>query len=153
MWEINNNQQLFSFLISLVFGVGYCLFYDIFRSCRRVFKSSTAAVFLGDIVFFIIIAFVTYLLLLALCSGELRGYMFFGIFIGAVVCNFTLSRVFIVALSFVIGKTVWLIGVIKSALIKILQKIYRYFAKVAHIFAKNFKKSLKYLKNLLKRKV
>lgn len=153
MWEIKNNQQVFSFVISVIFGVGYCLFYDVFRSCRRVFKSNTAAVFFGDIIFFVIIAFVTYLLLLALCSGELRGYMFFGILLGSVVCNFTLSRLTLKLFPFIIGNFLKVFLLLKNIFTALNSKILRLVSKVTAFFVNFFKKSTKYLKNVLKRKV
>ena len=153
MWEIKNNQQVFSFVISVIFGVGYCLFYDVFRSCRRVFKSNTAAVFFGDIIFFVIIAFVTYLLLLALCSGELRGYMFFGILLGSVVCNFTLSRLTLKLFPFIIGNFLKVFLLLKNIFTALNSKILRLISKVTTFFVNFFKKSTKYLKNVLKRKV
>lgn len=153
MWEIKNNQQVFSFVISVIFGVGYCLFYDVFRSCRRVFKSNTAAVFFGDIIFFVIIAFVTYLLLLALCSGELRGYMFFGILLGSVVCNFTLSRLTLKLFPFIIGNFLKVFLLLKNIFTALNGKILRLISKVTAFFVNFFKKSTKYLKNVLKRKV
>ncbi len=153
MWEIKNNQQVFSFVISVIFGVGYCLFYDVFRSCRRVFKSNTAAVFFGDIIFFVIIAFVTYLLLLALCSGELRGYMFFGILLGSVVCNFTLSRLTLKLFPFIIGNFLKVFLLLKNIFTALNSKILRLISKVTAFFVNFFKKSTKYLKNVLKRKV
>ena len=153
MWEIKNNQQVFSFVISVIFGVGYCLFYDVFRSCRRVFKSNTAAVFFGDIIFFVIIAFVTYLLLLALCSGELRGYMFFGILLGSVVCNLTLSRLTLKLFPFIIGNFLKVFLLLKNIFTALNSKILRLISKVTAFFVNFFKKSTKYLKNVLKRKV
>ena len=153
MWEIKNNQQVFSFVISVIFGVGYCLFYDVFRSCRRVFKSNTAAVFFGDIIFFVIIAFVTYLLLLALCSGELRGYMFFGILLGSVVCNFTLSRLTLKLFPFIIGNFLKVFLLLKNIFTALNSKILRLISKVTTFFVNFFKKTTKYLKNVLKRKV
>ena len=139
MWEIKNNQQVFSFVISVIFGVGYCLFYDVFRSCRRVFKSNTAAVFFGDIIFFVIIAFVTYLLLLALCSGELRGYMFFGILLGSVVCNFTLSRLTLKLFPFIIGNFLKVFLLLKNIFTALNSKILRLISKVTTFFVNFFK--------------
>lgn len=139
-------------MASLIFGVGYCLFYDILRSFRRVFGSSTAAVFFGDIFFFSVIAVVTFLLLLAVSGGELRGYIFFGILLGAVVCNFTLSRVFIPVLCFIIKKVMAVFFLLRRLFGIINAFIYRCLSKVTAFFAKIFKKTFKYLKKNLKHK-
>lgn len=152
MWEIKNNQQVFSFVVSVIFGVCYCLFYDVLRSCRRVFKSSTAAVFFGDVFFFSVIAVVTFLLLLAVSNGEMRGYIFFGILIGVVACNFTLSRIFIPFLCFIIKKIIALTNLINRIICKAGTLFYAYLSKVVGFFAKIFKKTFKSLKKNLKHK-
>ncbi len=152
MWEIKNNQQVFSFLVSLMFGVGYCLFYDVLRSCRRVFGSNTAAVCLGDIFFFSVIAVITFLLLLSVCNGEMRGYIFFGIFLGAIVCNYTLSRIFIPFLCFFIKSARDVFLLIKGLLCKGGSLFYDYLLKVASFLVKICKKTCKNLKKNLKHK-
>ncbi len=151
MWEIKNNQQIVSFAASCLFGLFYCLFYDVFRSCRRVKRYSTAAVFFQDITFFLIIAVTTFLLLLAFCNGELRGYMFFGILLGGVVCNFTVSRIFIPALTFILKRFAWLFGKIKWLVRWLLAHFCRIVKRVWQKIEKFLKKTGKYLKNILKR--
>ncbi len=116
-------------------------------------KSNTAAVFLGDILFFSVIAVMTFLLLLSVSNGEMRGYIFFGIMLGAVVCNFTLSRIFIPVLCFAIKKIREIVFLIKRLLYKGGSLFYAYLLKVAAFLAKIFKKTFKYLKKNLKRKV
>ena len=150
MWEIKNNQQVFSFCAAVVFGVAYCLFYDFFRAWHRVFKSKTLSVFVGDVIFFIIIAVATFLLLLAVCNGEIRAYVFVGILLGAVLCNLTLSRLFLIALTFVIKKAVLIKRWIKVFFDRMARAFLLKFSKLVVFFKKKAKKCIKYLKNHLK---
>ena len=152
MWEIKNNEQIFSFAASCLFGFIYCLLYDIFRSCRRVKKYSTAAVFFQDVFFFCIISVTTFLLLLAFCNGEIRGYIFFGILLGAVICSITVSRIWIPILTFIFKKIIWLFSKLKW----LFQVVWTYFYRIGLQVLKNckkiFKKTRKYLKNILKQR-
>ena len=92
MWEISNSFQLFSFLISLVFGAVYCLAYDFIRALRQSRDISDLTVFIQDIIYFTLISFVTFFLLMALSNGEVRGYIIIGIILGFSICFVTLSR-------------------------------------------------------------
>lgn len=92
MWEFTNSDQLVSFFVSLLFGVFYCLFYDLFRAVRRVFKSSYIAIFAEDIIYFLVISFVTFFLLLAYAKGEIRVYILAALFFGFLLCRVTVSK-------------------------------------------------------------
>ena len=93
MWEINSSFQAVSFLYSVLFGVLYCLFYDFFRVLRKLNKSTELSVFFEDLFYFVVIAFVTFLLLMSLSNGEIRGYILFGMAVGFVICYFTISQI------------------------------------------------------------
>ena len=95
MWEIDSSFQAVSFLYSVLFGVGYCLFYDLFRAFRKLYKPTAFSVFFEDLIYFLIISFLTFLLLMSLSNGEIRGYILIGIAVGFLVCYFTVSRFFV----------------------------------------------------------
>ena len=86
MWEIDNNFQLISFLISCGVGVIYCLVYDILRAVRKSTNVTDGMVFLQDIVYFIIISITTFMLLTALSNGEIRSYVIIGLMLGFLLC-------------------------------------------------------------------
>ena len=100
MWEINNSFQAVSFLYSVIFGVIYCLLYDIFRALRKLYSPSAVTVFLQDIFYFVIIAFFTFLFLMAVSNGEIRAYVIVGMAFGFAACFFTLSRLWVKAVYF-----------------------------------------------------
>lgn len=143
MWEISNNTQLYSFFISCIFGIGYCIFYDIFRSLRKVKKHSAIVVFLEDIIYFSIIGIVTFLLQLAFSAGEIRLYLLFGILLGFIVWNFTVSKFLIMILVFLIKYIMKTFKVAYIFLDKIFKQLSAFIDKIGLKIKKNLKKSPK----------
>ncbi|MBQ6816652.1 MAG: spore cortex biosynthesis protein YabQ [Clostridia bacterium] len=139
MWKVSINSQIVSFLISLLFGVGYGAFYSFFKGARAAKKYSAIAIFFQDIIFFILIAFVTFIMLLALSNGQVRSYLLFGILLGFCVFYFTLSNLFSHLISVVIKAFCWALLRFKG----ILGKIFVFFSKKAQKIAKISKKFLK----------
>ena len=92
MWEISLSWQVISFLYALAVGAFLALFYDIFRSIRKGKKCNAVAVFFQDVFFWVVATFITFLLLIARCNGEIRGYVLIGEVIGFLLYHFTLSR-------------------------------------------------------------
>ncbi len=82
MWEISSNLQIANFLRAVLLGGFFCLLYDLFSAARKAGANSTAAVFLQDIFYFVIIAPITFCFLLATTNGEVRAYIIFGVFLG-----------------------------------------------------------------------
>ncbi len=149
MWVIENNQQLFSFVAAVIFGAAFCLFYDLLRAYRSVLSCSTLTVFFQDIFFWLVVALTTFLLMLALCSGEIRAYICFAEIFGFLVCRLTVSKLFFFVIAFILKK---LISVLKAAnrlLNSLNDKISRLFLKVCRFFAKKFKNIGKYFKKPL----
>ncbi len=94
MWEINNGLQIIGLLRAALFGVIFALIYDILRALRRVNAFSDFAVFLQDILYFIIVSPILFFLLLSLTNGEMRLYVFIGVIIGFVFIRLTVSKIF-----------------------------------------------------------
>ena len=152
MWELSNNTQIISFLVAVLFGALYCVYYDIFRSIRAAGFNKPASVFWQDILFFLHTGVVTFLLMLVFANGEIRFYILFGILIGFLLFNFTLSRFLRRALTFVFKKSVAFLRVLKRMSKRLSFKISKDTRRVAEFFKKISKKTAKTLKNLLKRK-
>ena len=102
MWEIDNFSQAVSFLYSIILGIFFSAFYDIFRSLRLVKTQTSLAVFLQDIIYFLTTAIATFIYLLALTNGEVRAYVLIGILLGFLLFLFTVSKFYIIALSFIL---------------------------------------------------
>ncbi len=100
MWEISLKQQVISFLYALLVGVLWALFFDFFRALRRVASHSGIIIFVEDLFSFIIFTFVTFMLLMARCNGEVRGYMIAGEAFGFLIYRLVLSRYIMSVLTF-----------------------------------------------------
>ena len=103
MWEINLCDQAVTFLLSIVLGVIFCLSFDFTRGLRIFGLSSKIAVFLTDIIYFLVISFVNFCFFLTRESGQVRGYVFVGEIIGFFLFRLTVSR-FIIALISLLNK-------------------------------------------------
>lgn len=143
MWEINNSLQLLSFFRSLVLGIMLCVFYDFIKSLRLTVNFSAVAIFLQDIVYSSVAAFVTFLFLLSVTNGEMRGYVIIGISAGFIMSRFTLSRLLCKFLKFIFGGIKMLFG-------SVSEWFYRSFDLLTEKMIKICKKTLKTVKKLLK---
>ncbi len=153
MWEIDNNFQLISFLISCGVGVIYCLVYDILRAVRKSTNVTDGMVFLQDIVYFIIISITTFMLLTALSNGEIRSYVIIGLMLGFLLCFCTFSKINLKILVFFFSKLHflcdWFVGLINA----MLDAICRFFSKTIEKTRKLLNNIKKILKNYLKKAV
>ena len=144
MWEIDIGEQLLFFGRSIVLGVIYCLSYDVLRALRRIVKISDISVSVQDIIFFIVISPITFLYLLAATNGELRFYIFIGIFLGFIISFYSLSRIWVTVLSSSF-----------SMIFKVFNKsfsvINTFFSKEIYILRKYFKKTVNFFKKALKK--
>lgn len=130
MWEISNSSQIINLLYSAGFGIIICLVYDILRSLRCVLSFKNSVVFFQDVFFFVLLAISVFCFLLATTNGQLRGYIIFGIAVGFLICRFSFSIAFFMALKL------------------IFLKICRFLMIIKHIFSKKMKKLLYLCKKL-----
>ncbi|MEE1025389.1 MAG: spore cortex biosynthesis protein YabQ [Acutalibacteraceae bacterium] len=106
------------FLYSVFLGCGICLFYDVLRIDRAIFKRSSLTVFFEDIFFWIIFAFCVYSFLIIFANGQIRLFILFGVFLGFILFRFTISK-----LIFLIVKPIKkLTKTISKGYIKLIEK-------------------------------
>lgn len=118
MWEISSYSQWMCFLYSVFLGCGICLFYDVLRIDRAIFKRSSLTVFFEDIFFWIIFAFCVYSFLIIFANGQIRLFILFGVFLGFILFRFTISK-----LIFLIVKPIKkLTKTISKGYIKLIEK-------------------------------
>lgn len=151
MWEISNTLQLLGFFRSALFGVAFCLFYDVLRAHRKVYSPSDIKVFIQDVAYFSVCAPITFCLFLSITNGELRLYVFAGIVTGFVLMRLTVSRFFFL----ILVKLINLIKIIFERLTDILNRFFSFFegilSAISAFFRKFFKKAGNSLKKLLKK--
>jgi len=144
MWEVSNSLQLLNLLRSVVFGIIFCLFYDVLRSLRKVFNFSDFAVFFQDIAVSVILAITTFVFLLSITNGMLRMFVIVGMALGFLVSRLTISRLFFRVLTTLFSR----LSVFFSGL---FSKFYDGFEVFRKNIIKIFKKSGKTIKKLLKK--
>ncbi len=149
MWEINSALQILFFCYSICLGIIYCLFYDVLRAIRKAIKISDFSVFLQDIFYFVVIAFVTFIFLIATTNGEIRGYIIFAILIGFLVCFCTISKFFIRLLNLIFKGIFTVYRKINGIYNTIFLKTERFFIKIFNLIKNTCKKLLKKVKGLL----
>ena len=150
MWEISVGNQFITFLYSLCIGGIFCAVYDILRAARKAGFNSFVAVFVTDILFWVVGAFVTFIFLIARTSGEIRGYVLISELVGFGLFRATFSR---------------LIFPIFKIIFQGVQKLHTYFniffdalylktesilSKFLVFMTKFFKSTVKSIKKLLK---
>ena len=140
MWEIHTSDQLLTFGYALLLGAILCVIYDLLSTHRIANGCGAVTVFIADLAFWIVAAFMTFLFMLARTNGEIRGYVLVAELLGFVIFRLTLSK---------------LLFTLLLAFFKMLARVEDFFAYVfetcAEFANKMGKKSLKILKRVGKR--
>ena len=91
MYTVAPREQTLIFLASL--GVGFILgiVYDLLRTLRLSITKSKPAIIVFDLLYFFVVAFVSFVFILAANKGEVRSYIIIGELIGALVYYFSLG--------------------------------------------------------------
>lgn len=76
-----------------LFGVGVGILYDVFRVLRLIFRPSAVAVFVEDLIFFFITAWLTGMFIFTFHSGVIRLYIFVSAVAGAALWYMTFGRI------------------------------------------------------------
>lgn len=151
MWEIDIELQIFHLGLAAALGGIFCLLYDLFRAIRLAVKCSDIAVFFQDILYFCILAPVTFCFLLSTTNGQVRGYIIFGIVTGFAITRCTLSFLLMKIYSFLLKWVFAFFGAVK----RIKEAVFTRIEAVAGVFRtkteKNLKKAVNTLKKLLKK--
>lgn len=151
-------NQAYLFLIFTINGIIIGLLFDIFRILRRSFKTSDLITYVQDILFWILTGLILLFSIFTFSNGEVRFYMFLGVFLGCLIYMLLFSKYFI-------DINVKIIMIIKNIVIKILtiitfplkliiKFIRKIFFKPINFVTINIKKielkSQKKIKNILK---
>lgn len=77
--------QLYNFFIFIILGIIISFIFDIFRILRKKFKTSNFITYIEDILFWVISGFLIISAIFKFNDGELRSYLFIGIFLGIII--------------------------------------------------------------------
>lgn len=85
-------KEVYVFFSSVIVGVILAVIFDFFRLMRRKGNTSNIIVYLQDILYWIIVAFVVVASAFITNDGALRGYMFVGYILGAIIYLISISK-------------------------------------------------------------
>ena len=88
-------SQLLSLSLFIITGIVIGILFDIFRVLRKCFKTADFITYLQDIVFWFLAGMITLFSIFKFNQGEIRIYVFLGIFIGILLYAITLSKIFV----------------------------------------------------------
>lgn len=141
-------NQAFTFALGLGLGFLLCILYDFFRVIRMCYKPGIISALIQDMLFWIITAFLTFILLMVRADGQLRIFVFVAQIIGFVLARKSVSVVTIKAAEFLIPKISKFLKWIRA---RIFAPIYAVFASLVEIYGDLFKKSTKKGVKILKK--
>lgn len=150
MWEINNYNQIITFLLSLCLGAVFCTIYDIIRAIRKVCINSFWAVTITDILIWILYAFGTFIFLISRTNGEIRGYVLIGEALGFILFRISFSKLFFPFFSFIFIRISDISRIIMGCINSFYIKFEAFLLKLWQGVFKIFKSAKKLLKNALK---
>lgn len=151
-------NQAYLFLVFTINGVIIGLLFDIFRILRKSFKTSDTITYFQDILFWILTGLILLYSIFNFSNGEIRFYMFLGVFFGCLIYMLLFSKYFIkinvkiiLTLKKILTKMLSIIIFPINIIIKFIRKI---FFKPINFITINIKKSKincqKKIKNILK---
>lgn len=151
-------NQAYLFLIFTINGIVIGVLFDIFRILRRSFKTSDIVTYIQDILFWILTGLILLYSIFTFSNGEVRFYMFLGVFLGCLLYMLIFSKYFInvnvkivITIKKIVGKIISIIIFPVKIIINIIRKI---FFKPINFITINIKKikinSQKKIKNVIK---
>jgi spore cortex biosynthesis protein YabQ len=110
------NSQAHVFLFSVAGGAVIAFVYDIFRIYRKTVKTVNTLTYLQDMLFWILVAVIMFVMVYISNEGELRGYILFGAVLGAILYLLLFS-------SFIMRVTIFIIKIITKTVRLIVSAI------------------------------
>lgn len=138
--------QVYAFLCTVAGGMAIGLLYDIFRIFRRTVKTGTLAAYVQDLLYWLIVAVIMFMIIYYSNDGELRAYLFLGAFLGVLLYTLVFSRIVMESSMFIIRiavKLFKLIILIVSYPIKLVLRIFSVPAKLLAERAAMFMRKVK----------
>ena len=133
---MNNNNQLYLFVIYMLCGGLIGVGFDIFRILRKSFKTSDIVTYIEDALFGIVTGIFLIIMFFVFGNGQLRFYIFIAITLGMILYLFTISKYFIK----ISVKIILLIKRLIYIIIQPIKKIYKLITKPFYVLVINLKK-------------
>lgn len=110
-------HHLFLFVVFCLLGILCALIYDTFRISERFAHSTFFVAILKDILFWLVVTVLMIAICLKFNNGEIRLFMFIGVFIGALTYFNTLSK-------YVLNVLYFIINILKSIFMLIFKVVF-----------------------------
>ena len=99
MYNLSQEQTfILFFIIGLIIG----LIFDFFRVIRKNFKTSDFLTLIEDIAFLILTSFLIIFSIIRINGGDVRFYLFLGIFFGILIYSLTISNLCVIILNVIV---------------------------------------------------
>lgn len=135
-------NQVQTFLIFIAIGTIIGVLFDIFKSIRKNFKTPDIITYVEDFFFWIITGVILIYSIAVFNQGQIRGYIFLGVFLGSLTYSLTISKISVIIFSSVIK-------FLKVVFVLLIQGLFlpiKFLKKPIIIFSLNLKKFLKIFK-------
>lgn len=156
MYMLTIADQTRLFLLALGLGFLLGVVYDLFRVIRMAFTMRRAGVFIQDVLFFLTCAAATFIFLLAVNQGEIRGFIIAGESLGFLIYYFSFGLLAIKVSSFLVQtvrRFFHLVSLPFRALFRLMRRLFGKIGisvkKTSKKIAKKSKFNLKHHKTLL----
>ncbi len=93
-----NFSQEQTFMLFFIIGVIIGILFDIFRVIRKAFKTCDKLTFIEDIIFLILSGILVLYSIIKINGGEIRFFLFLGIFFGILIYSLTISNLCVIIL-------------------------------------------------------
>lgn len=97
-----NFSQEQTFILFFIIGLIIGIIFDFFRAIRKNFKSSDFATLIEDIVFLVLTSALIIFSIIRINGGEVRFYLFLGIFFGILIYSLTISNLCVIILNVIV---------------------------------------------------
>lgn len=141
--DFSNFWQLQTLFYSLGTGVLLCLSYDIIRFINRLIRPGIILIFIMDIIYWIYAAAITFSFFMLFSKGVVRFYAYIGFFIGFLLSRITISKLFMLLLTWINKFVIFL----KKQLLKPV----RFIGEKVNVTIANLSKVLLNFKNKIKK--
>lgn len=136
-------EQTQIFIIFVIVGIIISFLFDIFRILRKVYKFSNMLIYMQDILFWLLTGIIILQAIFKFNSGDIRIFLFLGIFVGVFI-YISLFSIYVIKIGSFILKLIntlirKLINVFKVPICKILNLMVKYYRNLR----KNVLKKLK----------
>lgn len=126
-------KDFMSFGVSILIGMSIGMFYDFYRVFRRFSKPGKVMSYIEDLLFWMIICFIFFILLIKLTGGVIRGFVFIAALVGILFYMFFLSKI------------------VYSLFYHIFRLILNLLSEIINVIANPFKKSIGFIKAKIKK--